>query len=110
MSDAISPPLKVLSDFVTEAHTRIQKDFLQINPVVGVTQKLRTINIPADAMTIDCLKSGKRIIIILHDEMPGILQFQFSLIKEDPADEFEQMAFSDLTQNHLYDWMKDYFS
>ena len=80
--------LELLSDYVTDAHTRIQKTFDNINPVVGVSRGMRSVGIPADAMTIDCLKSGKRIIIILHDETPEILQYQFAYKDKDPAEEF----------------------
>ena len=106
----ITDPLEILSEYVTEAHTRIQSDFKDINPVVGVSRKLRTLGIMADTMTIHCLKTGKRIIVILHDDMPGIVSFQFSFIKQDPADEFEIIQLQEMTQNHFYNWMKDYFS
>ena len=101
--------LKALCDLTTEAHTRIQQDFATIDPVVGVNQKMRANNIPADAMTIDCLKSGKRIIIILHDQQPEIVSYQFSLIDKEPANEFEQMSVAELKEETLYSWMKDYF-
>jgi hypothetical protein len=103
-------PLEKLSDFATEAHTRIQQDFEDINPVVGLSQGMRTIGIPADAMTIDCLKTGKRIIIVLHDQQPEIVQYQFSFKAQDPAEEFEILQFSELSAQIMYDWMKDYFS
>ena len=102
--------LKILCDLTTEAHTRIQQDFADINPVVGVSQKMRDIGVPADAMTIDCLKTGKRIIIILHDQDPEIVNYQFCFKDKDPGDVFEQLPFSDLNTQKLYDWIKDYFS
>ena len=102
--------LEILSDIVTEAHSLIQKDFEYINPIVGVSRGMRSVGIPADAMTIDCLRTGKRIIIILHDQQPEILQYQFSVKTEDPAEEFMTLAFKELSKQVLYDWMKDYFS
>lgn len=102
--------LEILSDLATEAHTRIQQDFESINPVVGISRGMRSVGIPADAMTIDCLKTGKRIIIILHDQQPEIIQYQFSFKAQDPDDEFETLKFKDLTAQIMYQWMKDYFS
>jgi len=102
--------LERLSDLATEAHTRIQQDFENINPVVGISQGMRSVGIPADAMTIDCLKTGKRIIIILHDQQPEIIQYQFSFKAQDPDDEFESLQFADLSAQIMYQWMKDYFS
>ena len=103
-------PLERLSDLATEAHTKIQKDFEDINPVIGLSQGMRSIGIPADAMTIDCLKTGKRIIIVLHDHQPEILQYQFSFKAQDPADHFDTLELSELNVQLMYDWMKDYFS
>jgi hypothetical protein len=103
-------PLEILSDFATEAHAKIQQDFENINPVVGLTRGMRKIGIPADAMTIDCLKSGKRIILVLHDEQPETLKYQFSFKADEPDEVFENMCFDHLTVDQLYRWMRDYFS
>ena len=102
--------LEILSNLVTDAHSRIQTDFEYINPVVGVSRGMRSVGIPADAMTIDCLKTGKRIIIVLHDEQPEVLQYQFSYKAEDPTEEFMTLAFKKLNKQVLYDWMKEYFT
>jgi hypothetical protein len=102
--------LELLSDYVTEAHTQVQQTFEQINPVVGVSRGMRSVGIPADAMTIDCLKTGKRIIILLHDETPEILQYQFSYKDQDPADEFKNLPIDKLSKEILYDWMVTYFN
>ncbi len=105
----LSKSLASLSDTATVAHTRIQQDFQHIDPVVGVNQSMRSNGIPADLMTIDCLKSGKRIILILHDEQPNIISYQFSYKDIDPSDVFERIKLSEVTTQTLYDWMKDYF-
>lgn len=102
--------LKQLCDSVTEAHTRIKQDFSNIDPIVGVSQKMRESGIPADVMTIDCLRSGKRIILILQDQQPGIISYQFTVEAEAPAEQFNQIPFADLSSAQLYDWMKSYFS
>jgi hypothetical protein len=59
-----------LSDIAAEAQAAIQRDFKNIDPIVGVMRNMRAAGFPADAMTVDCLKSGKRIIFILHDDRP----------------------------------------
>ena len=103
-------PLSRLSDMATEAHIRIQQDFEDINPIVGVTQSMRKQGVPADAMTIDCLKSGKRIILILHDAQPNMIRYQFSFRHKDPDDNFEVINLNELTTQTLYEWIKCYFS
>ena len=103
-------PIKRICDAVETAHAKIQEDFEHINPVIGVNSQMRTVGIPTDLMTIDCLKSGKRILIVLHDTKPDIADYQFCLIKEDPADEFQSIAIENLTVQQLYNWMKETFS
>jgi hypothetical protein len=107
MSDA---ELATLSDIVTDVHARTQANFSDINPVVSVRRNMRTTGIPADAMTIDCLITGKRIILILHDQMPGVVSYQFSYIEQEAGDQFERMPFSELTADVLYQWISEYFS
>ena len=102
--------LEILSDCAEEAHTRIQKDFLNINPIVGLHKGMRDIGFPADTMTIDCLKTQRRIILILHDEQPDILSYQFAYRDRDPSDDFEALAFDEITTQLLYDWIAKYFS
>jgi hypothetical protein len=105
----INEALKALSDIATKAHAKIQQDFANIDPIVGVSRSMRKKGIPADAMTIDCLKTNKRIIIILHDLEPEIIHYQFSFTDQDPAERFEKLNFSDLTVNVLYGWIESYF-
>jgi len=102
--------LETLCDITTVAHTRIQQDFQDINPIVGVSKNMRKNGVPADAMTIDCLKTGKRIIIVLHDHNPDIINYQFSFRDKDPDSKFEQLPFKELTSTQIYDWIKIYFS
>jgi len=75
--------LKALSDRASEAHARIQATYQHINPVVGVRRGMRDSGIPADAMTIDCLQTRRRILMILHDGEPDVLLYQFGCIDED---------------------------
>ena len=99
-----------LCDIATEAHTRIQQTFKDINPIVGVSHNMRENGIPADAMMIDCLKSRKRIILILHDEQPDIIRYQFSFIDNDPDKKFETIQFNELNPTQMFDWIKNYFA
>jgi hypothetical protein len=106
----IDKALKALSEMATEAHSKIQQDFALIDPIVGVSRSMRENGVPADAMTIDCLKTKKRIIIVLHDLQPERVHYQFSLMEQDPADKFESLPFAELSADVLYGWIKDYFN
>ncbi|MCW8891143.1 MAG: hypothetical protein OQL20_10840 [Sedimenticola sp.] len=101
--------LKTLCDRATEAHTQFQKAISDINPIVGVSQHMRKNGVPADAMTIECLASGKRIILILHDQAPDIVSYQLTFRDQDPDKAFTRMPFNEMTAKALYELMKDYF-
>ena len=102
--------LEALSDMITEAHTCIQQTYEHINPVVGVRRGMRDVGIPADAMTIDCLQTRGRIVLILHDEQPGVLLYQFGTIDEDAGEGFQRMGLAEVSAETLFTWMQDYFS
>ena len=102
--------LKAISDRITDAHTRIQQDFDFINPVVGVNRQMRTAGIPADAMTVDCLKTNRRILLILHDQQPEQVHYQFGQRDQDPGPEFKTLSLDEVSEQQLYDWMASYFS
>ena len=94
----------------SESPARIQKYFPDINPVVGVNHGMRASGFPADLMTIDCLATNKRIIVLLHDDSPETVRYQFSFRDRDPEDEFAEITIDQISAQCLYDWMKDYFS
>ncbi|AHI28295.1 hypothetical protein [Marinobacter similis] len=102
-------PLKALSDMASDAHARIQAAHEHINPVVEVRRGMRDAGIPADVMTIDCLRTRRRITLILHDEQPGTLLYQFVTIEDEVGDSFQSMALTDVTVQTLVDWIQDYF-
>lgn len=104
-----SQPLEQLCDIAEAAHKAIQQDFENIDPLIGVSQNMRAGGIPADVMMIDCLRTRKRIILILHDQQPEIIRYQYTMIDEDPAGEFEEMAFTDLNPEVIYQWISRYF-
>jgi len=107
--NVLNERLKKVCDIITESHTRIQKDFADINPMVGVNQHMRKMDVPVDVITIDSLKSGKRIIVILHDHHPDIVRFQFTFKEKDPDENFDQLPTDELTANKVYTWIADYF-
>lgn len=101
--------LEAICDIATRSHARIQQDFADINLMVGVNRRMRDMGVPADAVTIDHSRSNRRIILILHDHYPEVVSYQFSFKNTDPDDDFEQIAFSELSADRLYGWIRDYF-
>lgn len=70
---------------------------------------MRESGIPADVMTIDCLKTNKQIIIVLHENQPEIINYQYSFKDKNPSKKFESFALADLNKQILYNWIKNYF-
>jgi hypothetical protein len=102
-------PLKALSDMASDAHARIQATHEHINPVVEVRRGMRDTGIPADVMTIDCLRTRRRITLILHDEQPGQLLYQFITMEEEVGSDFQSMALSEMDTPKLFQWIESYF-
>ncbi|MAZ88677.1 MAG: hypothetical protein CL693_13645 [Cellvibrionaceae bacterium] len=98
-----------LADIAGKGQADFQRDYKDVDPVVGIMRSLRDSGFAADAMTIDCLQSGKRIICILHDSTPEVVDYQFSYRDKDPAATFEKIALEELNASQFYAWMKDYF-
>lgn len=102
-------PLKTLSDLVSEAHAQIQAAHEHINPVVEVRQGMRNAGIPADVLTLDCLRTQRRITLILHDQQPGVVLYQFVTRAEEVGGDFKQIPLEEMGSGTLFDWMQDYF-
>jgi hypothetical protein len=105
-----NPALLSLSDIASQAHEKIQLDFENINPVISVMQGMRKSGIPADVLTIDCLVSNKRILVVLHDLHPDIMRYQFTFIDQDPNDDYQQAVSANVTSEMVYGWIEDYFT
>ncbi|WP_286238766.1 hypothetical protein [Neptuniibacter halophilus] len=92
----------------SEAHAAIQNAYSEMEPRVGVSQSMRSQGIPADAMTIDNPKNQRRIILILHDQQPETISYQFAWMDKDPEGEFKTLPDQQLTTGLIYEWMEAY--
>ena len=77
--------------------------------MVEVRQGMRNAGIPADVLTLDCLRTQRRITLILHDQQPGIVLYQFVTREEEVGGEFKQIDLATLSSTTLFEWMQDYF-
>ncbi len=102
--------LEELSDKLTMAHHRIQQNFQNLNPVIGVRQSLRDSGFPADLITIDCLSSRKRIILLLHDQQTETVGLQYSSIESEANNDFTRIENALISEDQLYEWMLNYLA
>ncbi|MEH6470023.1 MAG: hypothetical protein V7752_02125 [Halopseudomonas sp.] len=99
-----------LSDIAAAAQAEVQANVRGIDPIVGVSRNLRDSGFPVDVMTIDCIKTGKRITLLLNDDKPGEVSYQFGFRDQAPAAEFTDLAFEQLTVSQLCLWITTYFA
>jgi len=66
--------LQNLSEIVARANDVFYSKFDNINTLMGIMDKtLRNQGMKADAITIDCIALDKRIVILIHDDKPDIV-------------------------------------
>lgn len=66
--------LKNLSEIVAEANDVLYARHTSIDTIMGIMDEaLRKQGILADAVTVDCLPVNKKIVLLIHDEKPGIV-------------------------------------
>ncbi len=105
----ISKQLELLWDEARQAHQRLQDAFSAMDPVIGLSQHMRKQGIPADVVLIDHARSGKRIILVLHDSQPEIVSYQLAWIEQDPENEFMNIKLKEVNADTLFNWMVEYF-
>ncbi len=98
-----------IGDLVAEAQIDIQQKFANVDPVVSISRNMRKSGFPADTMTIDCLKTKKRILFILHDDKPNKINYQFCFSDQDPGPDYKSFLLEALNKEQFFEWMKDYF-
>lgn len=67
-------PLKSLSDVVAQANDLFYERNKTVDTLMGIMDKtLREQGMNADAITIDCVTLNKKIVMVLHDAKPNIV-------------------------------------
>lgn len=98
----------LLADLAAVAQTEIQKEFADLDPVIGIKRSMRDSGFPVDALTIDCIVSGRRIILLLHDEKPNELVYQFSYIDRDTGSDFITVSYDEVSPLWICGLIKEY--
>jgi len=66
--------LHTLSETVAQANDLFYKKFDHIDTLMGIMDKtLRKQGLKADAITIDCIALDKKIVFLIHDEKPDVV-------------------------------------
>jgi len=66
--------LKELSEIVAQANDLFYERNKSVDTLMGIMDKtLRKQGMNADAITIDCIASNKKIVLVLHDSKPDLV-------------------------------------
>lgn len=95
-----------LCDLAQLAQAQKQQEMADIDPIVAINHGLRKSGFAAESLTIENSKTNKRTLMILLDDKPDTVDYEFGLSSEDPTFNFNTIHLSELTQKKLYEWMK----
>lgn len=66
--------LKNLSEIIAKANDLLGNKYDNIGTLMGIMDKaLRNQGVNADAITIDCVAQNKKIVMLLHDDKPDVV-------------------------------------
>lgn len=101
--------LKKLSEIIAEANDLFDARHQNIDTVLGIMdQVLRKQGIHADAVTVDCLGLNKKIVFLLHDDKPGIVDIAFGN-KEGNIESSSEYDLKNISVANIIEIMKDNF-
>ena len=95
-----------LSEIAKLAQADIQAAYPNVDPIIGISHNLRNAGCAADTLTIDNRANDTRIIMIIHDHKPEIVDYEFASISKDPSFNFTEITLADLTEAKLFEMMK----
>lgn len=90
--------LQNLSELVAKANDVFYSKFDHVDTLMGIMDKtLRNQGMKADAITIDCIALDKKIVILLHDDKPDVVDIALGNKEGDifSSSEFELATLSE---------------
>jgi hypothetical protein len=67
--------LKSISEIVAKASDLFSSKFDKVDTLMGIMDKtLRNQGMKADAITIDCISKKKKIVVLIHDDKPDVVE------------------------------------
>jgi hypothetical protein len=101
--------LKKLSEIIAEANDVFDVRHKNVDTILGIMdQALRKQGINADAVTIDCISLNKKIVFLMHDEKPDIVDIALGN-KEGDIQSSSEYDFNKISVEKVIRIMKDNF-
>lgn len=95
-----------LSEIAKLTQADIQAKYPNVDPIIGINHQLRKSGFAADTLTIENPNNDTRIIMILHDDKKGVVDYEFGRLSKDPSFQFQTIGLDELTQERLYEMME----
>lgn len=101
--------LKDLSEIVAKANDLFYNKFDQVNTLMGIMDKtLRNQGMEADAITIDCISLDKKVVILIHDNKPDVVDIALGN-KEGEVYSSLEYAINDISEALIVQIMEENF-
>ncbi|MDO7597487.1 MAG: hypothetical protein MUQ51_04085 [Pseudomonadota bacterium] len=101
--------LKKLSETIAEANDVFDARYKDVDTMLGIMdQALRKQGIKANAVTLDCLRLNKKIVFLLHDDKPDIVDIAFGN-KEGDIESTSEQDLNKMTVAKVIRIMEDNF-
>jgi hypothetical protein len=102
--------LKQLSEIVARANDIFFSQFEKIDTLMGIMDKtLRNQGMNADAITIDCITLDKKIVMLLHDDKPDMVNITLGN-KAGEIESSNEFSVSDVSEVLIVNIMKKSFT
>lgn len=102
-------PLKSFSDVIAQANDKFYETNKSTDTVIGILDKsLRKQGMNADAISIDCVPLNKKIVFLLHDAKPDLVDIALGNKAGDISSSSQQKR-SQLTVDKVLEYMENYF-
>lgn len=101
--------LKSLSEVIAKANDVFSEKFSDVDTLMGIMDKtLRKQGMNADAITIDCVAPNKKIVIVLHDDKPDVVDVALGT-KSGEIFSSSEYQLNTVSEQVVADIMQDYF-
>ena len=102
-------PLKSFSEIIAQANDLFCEKNKSIDTVIGIIdQAFRKQGMNSDAISIDCIPLNKKIVFLLHDEKPKLVEIAFGN-KAGDINSTSQQLIEEVTVRKVVEYMLEYF-
>lgn len=102
--------LKTLSEIVAKANDLFYERHKSVDTLMGIMDKnLRKQGMNADAITIDCIAQNKKIVLVLHDSKPELVDIALG-DKDGVVHSSAEHVLADISVNHVLAMLEDNFT